>query len=301
MMALREIARALSGDVAGHQILAPGPGHSPKDRSLVVFLDPLAPDLLRVHSHAGDDWRVCRDYVKACLGIDDRVAQVGRPWARPAASSGDDDRARIERAGHLWREGRDPRGTIAETYLAARALSLPDEVADRVLRFHPACPFRIEDGTIMRLPAMLALFRDIATDQPCGVHRTALKSDGSGKADLPGLGNAKKMLGRASGAAIKLSPDAEVTAGLGIGEGIETSLAIYSADWRPIWALGSAGAIRTFPVLPGIESLTIFADADPAGLEVGKVCGERWQDAGRKCRIIIPPQDGQDWNDARAA
>jgi hypothetical protein len=31
---LRSIARALGGEISGNQVLAPGPGHGPRDRSL---------------------------------------------------------------------------------------------------------------------------------------------------------------------------------------------------------------------------------------------------------------------------
>ncbi len=64
---LQKIARRLGGAVVGGHLLVPGPGHSDHDRSLAVFLDPYSPDMFRVHSHAGDDWKVCRDYVKAKL------------------------------------------------------------------------------------------------------------------------------------------------------------------------------------------------------------------------------------------
>src|SRR5215211_2778669 len=68
----RWIARALGGDVAGRNtVLAPGPGHSRKDRSLAVRLDPNAPDGFLVCSHAGDDWKLCRDHVRRALGLPD--------------------------------------------------------------------------------------------------------------------------------------------------------------------------------------------------------------------------------------
>jgi hypothetical protein len=60
-----DIARALGGERSGRDtILCPGPGHSPRDRSLSVRLDPRAPDGFLIYSHAGDDWRECRDYVR---------------------------------------------------------------------------------------------------------------------------------------------------------------------------------------------------------------------------------------------
>lgn len=298
MITLHTIAKALGGIVGTGQVLAPGPGHSKFDRSLAVFLDPNAPDLFRVHSHAGDDWRVCRDYVKARLGISDEPRREAKPKAREP-----EDSDRVDRALHLWREAEKASGTPAEAYLVSRGLSLaPGLNSGDVLRFHPGCPFRLEDGTTARLLAMMALFRDIITDEPCGLHRTALKPDGSGKADIPGLGNPKKMLGIAKGAAIKLSADEEITHGLGLAEGIETAMTALCAGWRPVWACGSAGAIGAFPVLAGVEELTIFGDADPTGLAAAKVCRTRWRQAGRLCTIFLPPQDGEDWNDTvRAA
>jgi putative DNA primase/helicase len=69
MIDLRSIARALGGEVSGRQVLAPGPGHSAKDRSLSIRLEPNAPDGFLVHSHAGDNWQECRDYVRQRLGL----------------------------------------------------------------------------------------------------------------------------------------------------------------------------------------------------------------------------------------
>jgi hypothetical protein len=68
-----------------------------------------------------------------------------------------------------------------------------------------------------------------------------------------------------------------VTLGLGVCEGLETGLAIMQRlDWRPVWTATCAGAIATFPVLPGIESLTIFADCDSAGMRAAETCARRW-------------------------
>jgi hypothetical protein len=72
MIDARSVALALGGEVAGRNtILAPGPGHSRKDRSLAVRLDQTAPSGFLVFSHAGDDWKTCRDYVRRTLGLPD--------------------------------------------------------------------------------------------------------------------------------------------------------------------------------------------------------------------------------------
>jgi hypothetical protein len=128
------------------------------------------------------------------------------------------------RALEIWNEARDPRGTIVERYLAERpgGLRLPDEIAGDVIRFHPALLFEDE-----RVPGMVALFRDIRTDDPCGIHRTFLDNEGRK------LG--RKMMGRARGAAIKFDADEDVTLGLHISEGVENGLTAW------LWAFVRCG------------------------------------------------------------
>src|SRR5262245_34329145 len=66
----RSVALALGGKVTGRDtILAPGPGHSPHDRSLALKIDPSAPDGFLSFSFAGDDWRDCRDHIRLRLGL----------------------------------------------------------------------------------------------------------------------------------------------------------------------------------------------------------------------------------------
>jgi putative DNA primase/helicase len=193
--------------------------------------------------------------------------------------------ARIDRALAIWGETLDLIGSVAETYLRHRRIPPPDGISD--LRFHPRCPV----GNGERLPAMVALFRDVTTNKPRGIHRTFLKADGTGKADA-----GKKMLGITRGAVIKLSSDDSVTTGLGICEGIETGLSLWLYGIQPLWIAGSAGSIRTFPTLDGIEALTIYADGDAAGIEAARTCAGRWCSAGRAATIHTAPA-GADWND----
>jgi hypothetical protein len=69
MIDLQAVARALGGKVSRGQVLAPGPGHTPADRSLSVKLDSTAPDGFVVHSFSTDDPIVCRDYVRQKIGL----------------------------------------------------------------------------------------------------------------------------------------------------------------------------------------------------------------------------------------
>ena len=68
-LSLQTLARALGGEVSGGQVLAPGPGHSPADRSLSVKLSDAAPDGFVIHSFAEDNVNACRDYVREKAGL----------------------------------------------------------------------------------------------------------------------------------------------------------------------------------------------------------------------------------------
>ncbi len=147
---------------------------------------------------------------------------------------------------------------------------------------------------------MVALLIDGLSGEPRGIHRTFLRPDGAGKAE----GRAKLMLGGSG--IVRLVDDQDVGVALGIAEGIETSLAVMQlAGWRPVWSCGSAGGIAGFPVLPGIETLTIFADPGEAGEEAAVKCAARWAEAGREVEILLPPElagkPDADWLDVLVA
>jgi putative DNA primase/helicase len=283
MNGLRALAQALGGDVAGSVILCPGPRHSPRDRSLSVTLSSAARGGFIVFSHAGDDWRDCRAHVLARLG---RQPAEYQPPARRTPPS---DSGALARA--LWQEAVDPRGTVAQRYLEGRGLALFDDIALRVVRFHGACPWRAENGNTERRPAMLTAFRSIVDDRLVAIHRTLLSDDGR-KLD-------RRMLGPVGNAAIKIDPDHDVERGLTICEGFETGVAGRILGFRPVWALGSAGAIADFPVLPGIEALTVLGETDDSGANAKacRACGNRWTDADREILIATPRVAG-DINDA---
>jgi hypothetical protein len=202
----------------------------------------------------------------------------------PALRLPDPDALRkLATARRTWTEALPPHGTPVEIYLAVRGVHLPD--AD-VLRWHPRCPH--EGGT---LPAMVALMTEPVTDEFRGIHRTFLKADGTGKADVP---KPKMMLGGSG--IIQLADLHDIGTGLALAEGLETALSVMQVlGWGPVWAAGSAGGIRSFPFLPA-TTLNIFTDPDKAGLEAARDCRDRWAEAGGEVFIHEPPA-GRDWND----
>lgn len=284
-MTLQQIAKALCGTVNGEWINLRGPGHGSQDRSLGIKFDEGAPDGFRVHSLAGDDLGVCRAHVIALLS--GTAISTIESTGELKADQGRTERVRA--ALRIWNESVAPHGTLLTKYLAARRCPLTAQLVDgSALRFHPQCPFGAN-----RLPAMLALIRDIGTGEPVGIHRTALRDDGSGKRVMPEGIPQKMMLGTASNAAVMLEPSAAV---MGIAEGIETALSARRIFGIPVWALLSASGISTCPIIPGVGRLIIFADHDKVGLEAAYKCAERYSRAGIDGDIRYPSIVGEDWN-----
>jgi len=238
------------------------------------------------------------DLVRHLDGVDFKAAVVtlGGDERKPIAPvkptvhhEKEDDQEKTERALGIWDEASEVNGTLAEEYLRRRHLELPDD--DHALRFYSPCPF-----ADTAYPALVALFRDVLTDEPKAIHRIALAPGG--------ILIAKRMLGRVGGCAVKLDCDADVEHGLPVGEGIETMVAARMRGFRPAWALGSAGTLKNFPVLNGVDALTIVVDHDlpdkngrQAGQEAALECSQRWTAAGREVRRVVPRRQGADMAD----
>jgi hypothetical protein len=189
-----------------------------------------------------------------------------------------------------WGEGVDPPGTPVEAHLASRKLRLPEEICGNVLRWHP------------RKRALLALFRNIVTNDPQAVMRMFFDAEGRLRVHVdPETGKKTKrwFLGPVAGAAVKLDVD-EAVRGCGvlhIGEGVETCMAARQIGLKPCWALGSAGAIAKFQLLDGVNALLILREHCEANQSAAEECAERWFDGGREV-FDVWPNRGKDVNDA---
>jgi putative DNA primase/helicase len=139
---LQSWARALGGEASGANVACPGPGHSPRDRSLSVTPSGAAPNGFLVNSFGGNDPIGCLDYVRAKLAMP--VFTPTQPRARPAGSPQQGPPvtpAAAALAMSLWHAATNPRGTLVERYLKSRRLDLPDEAAGEAIRFHASCSF----------------------------------------------------------------------------------------------------------------------------------------------------------------
>ena len=193
----------------------------------------------------------------------------------------------------VWGEGSCVWDTPAHAYLASRrcdGMFPPDR--DPVFRFHQRCTFGGE-----YLPCLLTLLRNIETDQPQAVHRTALTPDGQ-KID-------RKMLGPKAGAAIKLWPQSCIRDRLVIGEGIESVLGAalhindHGSRLDPAWSMVDSGGVKSLQPINGVNTLVVLVDNDAngAGQKAAQECAQRWNTAGRKVVRLTPKNQDTDFND----
>lgn len=192
---------------------------------------------------------------------------------------------KADQAKRIWQEAQPIAGTVAEAYLRdARRITCP---LPPTLRFHAAC---WHGPTAKRYPAMVAAVQGAGSP---AVHRTYLRTDGTGKADVD---PPKAMLGAVAGGAVRLSDGA---GRLVVAEGIETALSLSCGLLRTpaaVWAALSTSGIRGLHLPPQAGRLTIAPDGDPAGREAANALAERAHALGWHVSLL-PAPDGRDWND----
>ena len=141
--------------------------------------------------------------------------------------------------------------------------------------WHPAVPFREEGHPLDG--------KRLGCDHRRHDHRDHRRADRRDIQNLPRLRRTQgrqgeDALGKPAGI-IRLSEDADVLEGLHIAEGLETALDVMAEGFRSTWSTGSTALMAKFPVLAGIECLTIVADHDlnGAGLRAASEAADRWQ------------------------
>jgi hypothetical protein len=259
---LSAAAHLLGGEVGAGQIICPGPGHSPRDRSLVVSFDPSAPDGFVVHSFAGDDFRSCKDHVRRRLGLPNGEFRAIKPAAPPARrwpTESNTDTARW-----LWGQRMPIAGTIAESYLRKErrygGLIQPTLGFLPANKKYPAALIAAYGIVTEREPGLIA----IADHAVLGVHLIKLKPDGSDRfRDDP---KCKITVGKSFVAPIVAAPPNDLL-GMVLAEGVEDAVNAHEASGLGAWAAGSATRLPALACLiPSyIESVTILVDDDDAG------------------------------------
>lgn len=235
-------------------------------------------DLIGAHSRLGDVREVA-DEARTFLSLPRRDPGSSNRNARHGMPN-DADRAHAAR--RLWSLSRPLPGTVAEGYLRTRHLTMLD--GTEALRFHPACYHRGGDGASQQLPALIASVTD-SRGLVCGVHRTWLQPDGSGKADLA---NPRRAMGNLLGHGVRFGFD-QYSADMAVGEGIETMLSLrVILPAMPMIAALSAGHLGAVLFPDGLRRIYIAADGDGAGRHGLQRLSLRARQAGIEALTLRP-------------
>ena len=283
-MTAQDLARALSGHRTGSTWMARCPAHQDREPSLAI--SDASDGKILVRCHAGCDQRSVISTLRARgLWIDAQSRPDTRRIRRtPDVHNRDpEDGTRSAAALAIWRSSKPAAGSLVETYLASRGITLP--VPD-ALRFHAG----LKHPSGGHWPAMVALVTHGVDATAIAIHRTFLAGDGGGKAPVDPQ---KMMLGPCLSGAVWLGRHGDL---LMVGEGIETCLAAMVATGRPAWAALSTSGLRALDFPKNVRDVIVLADADDAGEAAAQDCALRWKRQGRRVRIARPPR-GLDFND----
>ena len=155
------------------------------------------------------------------------------------------------------------------------------------LRFHGAC---WHGATAKRYPAMVAAVQGAGLP---AAHRTYLRTDGTGKADIE---PAKAMLGATAGGAVRLC---DGPSRLVVAEGVESGLSLLCGLLDgpvTLWAGLSTSGLRGLRLPLEPRRLTIATDGDAPGRAAGHALADRAHALGWQVSIL-DPGDGADFND----
>ena len=185
----------------------------------------------------------------------------------------------LERAIAIFDDAQPLPRSLGEKYLAGLGLTVPN-IALEVLRFHPHCPV----GNF-NLPCLVAYVQDSQTNEPVGVHLTALSADAIAMG-LPGATGCETVGVIDAYSVIKLGGEPIASGELTIASTIEAALRAMVFGFNPAWSVLSVNGIAGFPKprFNYLNRLNLIVDGAD-NVEAAEKCKARW---GNVARIVLP-------------
>lgn len=228
-----------------------------------------------------------KDYKTVCGLIDQMVGNLKVEASKPTMTL--EQRRDILRDTYAATQ-EIQQGDAAHRYLESRCVE--ELIYPKALRFHP----KMRDGEGGIRPALVAMVGVHGEKKFVSMHRTFLKPDGSGKAEM--AAPRKLMAGELpDGACVMLS---EYNGGpLGIAEGIETAMSASALYDLPVWAAINSTLLSKWQAPEGCDEVAIFADNDAkfGGQNAAYHLAHRLACKGIAVTVHIPEQVGTDFND----
>lgn len=280
---------ALEGRRSGpHSWMAKCVAHEDRTPSLSIGVGGDGKLLFKCHAGCAQDAVMDALRARGLWGSENTISSEPPSQLAP----GNDDTERTNRARDLWHVAKPVAGTLAETYLRSRGITVP---LPATLRFLPAAAHR---PSLQTLPALVAAVSVWPSKSVSAIQRTYLKSDGGGKAHVT---PAKMSLGPIRGGAVRLGKAAPR---LAFCEGIEDGLSIMQLDpTLPVWVTLGAKNLSSV-ILPDVTTEVVIVadnDANGVGVREAEAAAGRFVAQGREVRIVRPPAAFKDFNDALKA
>lgn len=212
------------------------------------------------------------------LGAGDVVTTDIAPLP-PAEDSGE----RIDEARSIWRNAVPAQGTLVESYLRWRGLSLPIPPTIRYASLRYGKRGR-------EYPALVAAVSG-EDGKLCGIQRTFLADDGRGKADVP---KAKLSLGKVRCGAIRLAP---VSRSLVVTEGLEDGLSLQEALGVSVWVACGASMLPSMRLPDYVRDVAVGGDNDATGRDAAEKAARAFAERGHSARVFYPTEPHKDFND----
>lgn len=232
--------------------------------------------------YTGQDFKECAARIDAIIGNVTPDTQKSKPTMS--------DQERRDALRNVYRSSQPMQaGDVADAYLRSR--DLDEKIYPDCLRFAPS----LRDGEGGVRPAMVATVVDHA-GTPVSLHRTFLRPDGSGKAEMA---SPRKMMPGVlpDGACVRCQPWA--SGPLGIAEGIETAMAAGHWYELPTWAALTSKMLERWVPPEGCDEVAIFGDSDPkfGGQAAAFRLAHKLAVRGVTVTVHLPPNIGEDWAD----
>lgn len=184
----------------------------------------------------------------------------------------------------IWTRAVPASGTPAESYLRFRGIFPPYPPDVRFL----ALPC----DNLGPLPCLVLAVRNV-DGEVTGIQRIWLAYDGMGKADVA---KPKRSLGQVKGGAIRFG-DLDGSGVVTVCEGPEDGLSLLELFGGPVWVAAGAVFMAHMQFPPGVRSIVIGADNDPAGRDAAQSAARAFAARGLSVRIIRPVAGAKDFND----
>uniref|UniRef100_A0A6H1ZRQ8 Putative primase n=1 Tax=viral metagenome TaxID=1070528 RepID=A0A6H1ZRQ8_9ZZZZ len=201
----------------------------------------------------------------------------------PLPPAEDEDSDRVDEARAIWANAAPAAGTLAETYLRSRGLSLPipETIRFAQLRYGSRGPEH---------PCLVAAVSG-PDNNLCGIQRSYLRGDGMGKAEVP---KPKLSLGKVRCGAIRLAPAAR---SLIVCEGLEDGLSLAQVFGLAVWVACGSAMLPSMRLPEFVRDVAVGGDNDSAGRDAAAKAANALSERGHGVRVFFPSEPHKDFND----